>query len=86
MWSFYVGRPESLDQHHITVSLPVSSDVTTAGNQTWKPYGDGSDHLSHRGLPCVYGEIARETVKLCSRISAIRKVLYATTSQDLMHY
>lgn len=78
MWSFYVGRPESLDQKHITVSMPTADEVAQGGQATWKPYCDEFQSPDSSEIPGLLGEATQYTVTLCVRMSEIRRVLYVS--------
>ncbi|KAF9886161.1 hypothetical protein FE257_011986 [Aspergillus nanangensis] len=82
MWSFYVGRPESLDQQHISIGKPGTSDLTCGDHPNWRLYIDNGQPSVHKELPAVYGEIAKETVNLCLKMAAIRKVLYQSCQES----
>lgn len=75
MWSFYVGRPESLDEKHIFVEPLRAIDVAQTTAPLWQPYIDETNSPNLPGLPSFLGEVAQYTVSLCRKMSHIRRVL-----------
>ncbi|KAL3442901.1 fungal-specific transcription factor domain-containing protein [Aspergillus insuetus] len=81
MWSFYVGRPESLDEKHISIDALRPSDVA-AEDTSWQPYIDDGTPSPTEALPALLGDVAEHTAMLCRKMSHIRQVLYHTPQPD----
>ncbi|KAL2825533.1 fungal-specific transcription factor domain-containing protein [Aspergillus pseudoustus] len=77
MWSFYVGRPESLDEKHISVSMLRQSDVAP-DDASWQSYIDDDTIINSPEVPALLGDVAEATVMLCRKMSHIRRILYHT--------
>ncbi|KAJ5753596.1 uncharacterized protein N7511_007749 [Penicillium nucicola] len=77
MWSLYVGRPESIDHLDITVQLQFPGDPHTESSDMWCPYIDEGQQAKNWQAPALLNEVAQGTVHLCTKMAAIRKVLYS---------
>lgn len=75
MWSFYVGRPESLDEKHMFVEPLKATNISQQAAPLWHPYIDETSSQNSPGLPSLLGEVAQYTVSLCRQMSHIRRVL-----------
>jgi hypothetical protein len=74
MWSFYVGRPESLDEKHISIDALYQSDVAQE-DTSWQPYIDDATQSNSGALLGLLGDVAEHTAMLCRKMSHIRQVL-----------
>jgi hypothetical protein len=74
MWSFYVGRPESLDEKHISIDALCQSDVAQE-DTSQQPYIDDTIQSNSGALPGLLGVVAEHTAMLCRKMSHIRQVL-----------
>lgn len=75
MWSFYVGRPESLDEKHIFVQPLKASDIVQDATSCWRPYIEEGHNQDSISLPGLLGDVAQYTVSLCRKMSHVRRVL-----------
>ncbi|CAN9205833.1 unnamed protein product [Alternaria alternata] len=74
MWSLYLGRPVSLDEHAITTPPCVAK---VGEQKLWRPYIDEYADFGFPALVDPIDELHRNNATLCAKMARIRDTLYS---------